>query len=73
MTTTEISTVLEYRVDGMACGACKLAIREYVGHVPDVSDVEVDVRGGTVRVFGRGVRDVEVRAAIEEAGYTVTS
>jgi len=65
--------VRDYRVEGMGCGACRLAIREFVGHVPGVSDIDVDVRGGTVRVYGRGLADDEIRAAIEEAGYEVVS
>jgi len=63
--------VLDYRVGGIGCGACRLAIREFVGHVPGVSEVEVDVRTGAVRVYGDRLVDAEIREAIEEAGYEV--
>jgi copper chaperone CopZ len=63
--------VRDYRVGGIGCGACRLAIREFVGHVPGVAEVEVDVRTGAVRVYGDGLVDAEIREAIEEAGYEV--
>jgi copper chaperone CopZ len=65
------SSEIVYRVDGMACGACKLAIREYVGRVVGVAEVDVDLDGGTVTVRGEDLDDGALRAEIAEAGYEV--
>ena len=59
-----------YTVAGMTCGHCVNAVATEVGHLPGVTDVQVDLATGSVTVTGeRDVEDDEVRAAVEEAGY----
>lgn len=58
-----------YSVSGMTCQHCVNAITTEVGGVDGVSSVVVDLAAKTVTVDG-GV-DTAVRAAIDEAGYTV--
>jgi copper chaperone len=60
-----------YRVTGMTCEHCAAAVTTEVGSVAGVESVEVDVEAGTVVVRGERVRDEEVRAAVDEAGYAV--
>lgn len=60
-----------YTVVGMTCEHCVASVTEEVGEVPGVSGVAVDLASGRVEVTGDGVDDAAVRAAVEEAGYTV--
>jgi copper ion binding protein len=59
-----------YSVTGMTCQHCVNAITSEVGQVDGVSSVMVDLGAKTVTVDG-GADDAAVRAAIDEAGYTV--
>lgn len=60
---------LTYRVDGMSCEHCRLAITGELGQVAGVSSVDVDLDAKLVRVRGTGVDAAAVIAAIDEAGY----
>jgi copper chaperone len=60
---------LIYRVDGMSCEHCKIAVTDEVGEVAGVSAVEVDLDTKLVRISGAGIDDAAVVAAIDEAGY----
>lgn len=60
-----------YAVDGMTCGHCVNAISSEVTKVPGIATVAVDLKAKTVTVAGESPDDVAVRAAIDEAGYTV--
>jgi copper chaperone CopZ len=61
-----------YAVAGMTCRHCVDAITSEVSAVPGVTGVVVDLGAGTVAVSG-APDDAAVRAAIDEAGYAVTS
>jgi len=61
-----------YKVQGMTCGHCKASVTEEVSQLPGVVDIEVDVVSGTLTVSG-DVSDQDVKSAVEEAGYQVTS
>lgn len=67
------STELRHDVPGISCDHCRTAITEEVTAVPGVTDVQVDLEARTVTVRGADLDDAAVRAAIEEAGYEVTS
>jgi copper chaperone len=57
-------------VTGMSCEHCATAVRTEVGKLPGVSEVDVDVAAGTVRVSGEPLpADAALRQAVEEAGY----
>ena len=62
-----------YTVQGMTCEHCVRAVTEEVRKVPGVSDVHVDLTGGTVAVTGEPLDDEAVAAAVDEAGYAVVS
>ena len=60
---------LTFRVDGMNCNHCVVAVSGEVGQVAGVTDVEVDLDTKLVRVTGADLDDAAVVAAIDEAGY----
>ena len=64
-------TIRTYAVEGMTCGHCVQSITGEVSKVPGVSDVAVDLAAKTVAVTAEPLDDVAVRAAVEEAGYSV--
>ncbi len=69
--TTSTST---YTVSGMTCSHCVASVSEEVGEVPGVAAVEVDLGSGRLTVTSNGAADPAlVRAAVEEAGYTLTA
>ncbi|WP_252275100.1 heavy-metal-associated domain-containing protein [Nocardioides sp. LMS-CY] len=68
------TTTRTYRVHGMTCGHCVGAVTRELGSLDGVSDVQVDLATGDVTVrSGRPLDDVEVAAAIDEAGYELAS
>ena len=61
-------------VTGMTCEHCVRSVREELSQLDGVSDVDVDLASGRVRISADGpVDDAAVRAAVEEAGYEVSS
>lgn len=69
-----MSTTATYTVTGMTCDHCVASVREEIGRVEGVTGVEVDLASGRVTVSAdRPVEDAAVAAAVEEAGYEVTS
>ena len=64
-----MSDQLTYRVDGMNCNHCVVAVSGEVGQVAGVTDVDVDLDTKLVRVSGASLDDAAVVAAIDEAGY----
>jgi len=64
-----MSDQLTFRVDGMNCNHCVVAVSGEVGQVAGVTDVNVDLDTKLVRVSGADLDDAAVVAAIDEAGY----
>ncbi|MFW6773678.1 heavy-metal-associated domain-containing protein [Nocardioides sp. CPCC 205120] len=61
-----------YTVTGMTCGHCVASVREEVGEIPGVQDVQVDLESGRVTVTSESAIDREVvAAAVDEAGYAL--
>ena len=60
----------EYQVTGMTCGHCEMSVREEVGALPGVQQVDVSARTGQLVVTSAGpIEDAAVIAAVDEAGY----
>ena len=62
----------EYQVTGMTCGHCEMAIREEVGKIFGVENVQVSAQTGKLVVSSSGsdaVDDAQVLEAVDEAGY----
>ncbi len=54
----------------MTCDHCASAVRAEISKLPGITDVDVDVAAGTVRITGDPLPgDAPLREAIEEAGY----
>jgi copper chaperone CopZ len=63
-----------YEVSGMTCAHCAAAVSGELGRLAGVRTVEVDVPAGLVTVDADGPLDLAlVRAAVDEAGYELTS
>ncbi len=62
-----------YTVSGMTCGHCALSVREEVGEVAGVDQVEVELDSGRLTVGGPGFSDDDVRAAVANAGYELAT
>lgn len=68
------NSIANYTVTGMTCEHCVASVAEEVGDVPGVTAVDVDLASGDVQVTSeQPVDDAVIRAAVEEAGYTLTS
>ena len=63
-----------YQVSGMTCGHCVQAVTNEVKKIEGVTDVDIDLESGSVRVSSQApVDDATFRAAVDEAGYEVVS
>lgn len=61
----------EYTVTGMTCGHCEMSVREEVGQIAGVEDIQVSAQSGTLVVTATdAVTDADVLAAVDEAGYS---
>jgi copper chaperone len=66
-------TTENYVVTGMTCGHCVMSVTEELTAVQGVTDVQVDLASGQVRVTSeQPVSTEQVREAVEEAGYSLT-
>ena len=64
-----------FNVPDMSCGHCKAAVEDELNELPGVEKANADVARGTVEVsYDEGTLSLEdLKAAIEEAGYTVAA
>jgi copper chaperone len=59
-----------YAVTGMTCGHCVASVREEIGELPGVRQVDVDL--GTGRVLVTSAAELpfaQVEGAVRDAGY----
>lgn len=62
-----------YTVTGMTCGHCEASVREEVGEIAGVTDVQVSSATGDLTVTADGeIDNAAVLAAVTEAGYAAT-
>jgi len=67
-----MSFIETHDVLGMTCDHCAHAVRTEVSALDGVTDVDVDLAHGVVRVTAeQHVPTTAVRDAVEEAGYTL--
>ncbi|MFI5593227.1 heavy-metal-associated domain-containing protein [Amycolatopsis sp. NPDC051758] len=60
----------QYQVTGMTCGHCASSVREELGELPGVRQIDVDVPTGAVQVGSDTALDpAQVAEAIRTAGY----
>ncbi|MGP5048493.1 heavy-metal-associated domain-containing protein [Glutamicibacter bergerei] len=74
---TPVISQTELKISGMTCGHCVSSVSEELKEIANVQDVEIilDAKGiSTAMLSTSGTIDEEVlRAAVEEAGYTLES
>jgi len=69
----DTAAIGEYIITGMVCEHCVAAVTQEVGGIDGVTDVQVDLATGRVRVTSSGPLDAAaVRAAVDEAGYEIS-
>jgi copper chaperone len=67
-----MSYIETHDVVGMTCDHCARAIRAEVGAIEGVTDVDVELTRGVVRVIAeQPLPTTALRDAVEEAGYTL--
>lgn len=67
------ATTSTFQVTGMTCGHCEMSVREEVGEIPGVQQIDVNHETGTLVISSeQPVDDAAVRAAVTEAGYSAT-
>ena len=67
-----MSIIETHDVAGMTCDHCARAVRTEVSAIDGVTDVDVDLDSGVVRVTAeQPVITTALRDAVEEAGYTL--
>jgi copper ion binding protein len=63
---------LKVKVRGMSCDHCVRTVRNAIMSLPGVSEVEVSLETGLVRVKAEAdVSKEEIKRAVEEWGYKV--
>lgn len=62
-----------FNVAGMTCEHCVATVSAEVGALAGVSGVDVDLASGELVVRGSDIQDDAVRAAVEEAGYSLAA
>ena len=64
----------QINIEGMSCGHCVKHVEEALGEIKGVNSVKVSLEGKNAVVeLGSEVNDSQIKEAIEEAGYEVTS
>ncbi|CAB3796692.1 heavy-metal-associated domain-containing protein [Paraburkholderia caffeinilytica] len=63
---------IEFQVEGMSCQHCVAAVTNAIHEHDGAAHVQVDLASGRVAVESAQPADT-LKAAIDEAGYTVTS
>lgn len=67
-------TTNTYTVTGMTCGHCVGSVQTEVSQIPGVTEVQVDLPTGQVKVTSEAPIAIEIiRASIDEAGYELAS
>jgi copper chaperone len=68
-----MSQTASYTVTGMTCDHCVASVREEISEIEGVANVDVDLASGAVTVTStQPLTEADVRAAVEEAGYSLS-
>ena len=61
------------KIEGMSCGHCVMHVQSALEDVPGVKSAKVDLLERSAMVEGDNLNDQALRAAVSEAGYSVSS
>ncbi len=68
--TISVMSLSVITVTGMTCEHCEKAVRTEISAIPGVSQVDVDLASGEVKILAEPAPEMAaVQAAVEEAGY----
>ena len=71
--TTEIDRTIELSVDGMTCGHCVMSVKEELGEIPGVKNVDVILNSGATSkvpvLTDPPLDDAALSDAVSEAGF----
>lgn len=71
--TTEIDRTIELSVDGMTCGHCVMSVKEELGEIPGVKNVDVILNSGATSkvtvLTDTPLDDTALSDAVSEAGF----
>ena len=74
--TTEIDRTIELSVDGMTCGHCVMSVKEELGEIPGVKNLDVILNSGATSkvtvLTDTPLDDTALSDAVSEAGFTLT-
>ena len=63
-------TTTEYQVTGMTCGHCEMSVRDEVGRIGAIEQIDVSAATGKLLITTQEpIDDAAVLAAVDEAGY----
>jgi copper chaperone len=60
-------------IEGMSCGHCVMHVKSALQAVAGVTAVEVDLVKKSAMVEGEALSDAALKAAVSEAGYSVSA
>ena len=73
--TTDIDRTIELSVDGMTCGHCVMSVKEELGEIPGVKNVDVILNSGATSkgtvLTDTPLDDAALSDAVSEAGFTL--
>lgn len=58
-------------IEGMSCNHCVMAVKNALGKINGVKNVEVELENKRALVEGDGLIDKDLKEAVENAGYDV--
>ncbi|HTH13397.1 MAG TPA: cation transporter [Spirochaetia bacterium] len=63
---------IQVSIEGMTCGHCVARVEKALQGVPGAAGVKVDLKKNRAELEKNGVTEDQIRAAVTEAGYSVT-
>lgn len=63
----------ELKIQGMTCGHCVMSVRKGLDAVPGLVVESVEIGKAVVKFDETRVKSEQIRRAVEEAGYSVSS
>ncbi len=65
-------TVKEFRIEGMSCGHCVMAVKKELSKLTDIIVDDVQIGNAKIQYDENKIAEKTIVDAIEEAGYKVT-
>jgi copper chaperone len=62
----------EFKIEGMSCGHCVMAVKKELGNLSGIESMDVQIGSAVVETTDAVTRE-QLAAAIEEAGYTLSA